>query len=103
MADRTKRFALISKFEKMFKAKMGRPITLNKNKEQWAADALLETYTPQELDVIFTHYFKVNDSPSWNRLAYNADKLLQYVQDAAEDAANRIEMRKRAEKWLNES
>lgn len=103
MADRTKRFALISKFEKMFKQKTGRSVLLNKNKEQWAADALLETYTPKELDVIFEHYFKVNDSPSWNGLAYNADKVLAYVQESFADAANRVEMRKRAEKWLNES
>jgi len=103
MADRTKRFAVLSKFEKMFKQKTGRAVLLNKNKEQWAADALLETYTPQELDVIFTHYFKVNDSPTWNGLAYNADKVLAYVQEADADTANRAEQRKRAEKWLNES
>lgn len=102
MADRTKRFALLSKFEKMYKAKTGRAVLLNKNKEQWAADALLETYTPHELDIIFDHYFKVNDSPSWNSLAYNADKVLLYLQERDADMIDRAAMRKRAKEWLNE-
>lgn len=102
MADRQKRFILLSKFEKMYRDKTKRPLTLNKNKEQWSADALLETYTPHELDIIFEHYFKVNDSPTWNSLAYNADKVLQYLQERDADMIDRAAMRKRAKEWLDE-
>lgn len=100
MADRKIRFMVISKFEKACRDNgIARP-AINKNREQWAADALLESYRLDEIDEALDYYFKVNSSPKWSWFANNMDKILAAIDAKREDEEFRAEQRKRAQAWL---
>ena len=103
MADRKDRFALISKFEQLCRLNNIKQVTLNKYNEQWAADALLESFTFDQLNQAMKYYFSINSRPTWKGFANNADRLLQSMQAKIEDEEFRAEMRKKAKEWLSES
>jgi hypothetical protein len=103
MADRKDRFALISKFEQFCRNNNVPVPTLNKYNEQWAADALLESFSFNELKNAMQYYFSINVRPTWKGFANNADKLLQSMQAKKDDEEFRAEMRRKAKEWLNES
>ena len=70
--------------------------------EQWAADALVESYTLQGCYDLLEYYFKVSQNPSWNYFAYNAGDV-GYAKMAREmDDKERRERREMAKRWLNE-
>jgi len=103
MSDRKYRFALIGKFEKKCK-ETGIPLqTLNKHKEQWAADDLLESYDDPELTSAMDYYFTINPRPTWKGYCQNVDRLLSSMQAKKADEEFRAEMRQKAKEWLNES
>lgn len=103
MADRKERFAVLSKFEKHW-AMSGLPkLQVNKYNEQWAADALLESFELHDLYDAMQYYFKINDRPSWKGFANNVDRLLQSMKAKQEDEKFRAEMRQKAKEWLSES
>lgn len=99
MADRTVRFMVLSRFEKACKdAGFPKP-TLNKNKEQWAADALLESYRLDEIQSAMEYYMQVTQNPRWGWFANNIDRLLDAMEEARKDAEFRAEMREKAKAW----
>ena len=103
MADRKERFTIISKFQQKCRlAGMPTPV-INKNTEQWAADALLESFSFQEILDAMDYYFKVNERPTWKSFANNADRLLQSMAAKKADDEFRAQMRQKAKEWLNES
>jgi len=103
MSDRKYRFALISKFEKRCKD-AGFPMpTLNKHREQWAADDLLESYDDPELVSAMDYYFTINPRPTWKGYCQNVDRLLLSMKAKKADEEFRAEMRQKAKEWLNES
>jgi hypothetical protein len=103
MADRKDRFALISRFEKHCKMNNVNMPTINKYNEQWAADALLESFDMDDLYKSMEYYFSINHRPTWKGFANNADRLLQSMQAKKEDQEFRAEMRQKAREWLSES
>lgn len=103
MVDRKQRFALLSKFEQYCKFNNVPLPNINKYNEQWAADALLESFTFDQLNDAMNYYFSINSRPTWKGFANNADRLLQSMQSKIEDDAFRAEMRKKAREWLDES
>lgn len=102
MAERKDRMALLSRYSKLHTAKYGQKPLLNLNVEQWAADALVESYSLQECYDLLQYYFDVAQSPSWKYFANYAhdiiDKREQYKQDLYEREQRRIA----AKKWLSE-
>lgn len=102
MADKKNRFALISKFEQLCKFHGYQKPTLNKYKEQWAADDLLESWDSPEIYSAMEYYFKVNDSPSWKGFCNNVDRLLQSKKEREEDDRLRAERRIMAKEWLSQ-
>jgi len=100
MADRKNRFPLISKFEQMCKLSGTQRPVLNRYREQWAADDLLESWDSPQIYDAMEHYFKVSNSPTWKGFCNNVDRLLQSMQAQKEDAAFRSEMRQKAKEWL---
>lgn len=100
MSERKNRFALISKFEQMCKINGYHRPALNKHKEQWAADDLLESWDDADIYKAMEYYFKVNASPSWKSFCNNVDRLLQSMKAQEEDARFRAEMREKAKQWL---
>lgn len=102
MADRKDRMALLSRYSKYHAARYEKKPSLNLNVEQWAADALVESYGLQGCYDILEYYFKVSPNPNWNYFAYNAEKILQAQKDKIQDDFERAERRKLARKWLSE-
>ena len=100
MADRKDRFAILSRYEKHCKLNHLPAPNLNKYNEQWAADALLESFGMQEIYDAMTYYFIINPSPTWRGFANNVDRLLQSMAAKEEDDRLRAERRAKAKEWL---
>ena len=100
MADRKIRFMVISKFEKACKDHGISKPPLNKNKEQWAADAILESFRLDEIDEAMAYYFKINQRPTWPWFVNNVDKLLLAIDVKKQDEEFRAGQREKAKQWL---
>ena len=102
MAERKDRMALLSRYSKYHTARYESKPSLHLNVEQWASDALIESYTLQGCYEILEYYFAVSETPSWNYFAYNAEKILQAKRDRLKDSQERAERRRMAKEWLSE-
>ena len=106
MAERKDCFAVISKFEKLCKSR-GVIIKLNRYSERWAADALLESMTMDEIERAMNHYFSIHSDkewvPSWQFFARSADRLLNASVEAEKDARDRAVAREKLRRVINES
>ena len=101
MADRKDRFAVLSRYEKHCKSSGMSAPNLNKYNEQWAADALLESFSIQEIYDAMQYYFSINASPTWKGFANNIDRLIQSRIAKEEDDRLRAERRAKAKEWLS--
>jgi len=102
MAERKERMALLSRYNKLHLQKYEAKSNMNLNVEQWAADALVESYGLSTCYDLLDYYFKVSLSPIWSYFAYNAEKILDAKLEAEQDIKDRIERRKLARKWISE-
>ena len=102
MADRKDRMALLSRYSKLYKQKYNEKPTINLNVEQWASDALIESYGLQECYDLLEYYYSVANSPSWNFFAYNAENIVNAKRLREQDSKERKERRQLAKKWLSE-
>lgn len=100
MADRKERFAVLSRFEKHLSMNGFTKLQMNKYNEQWAADALLESFDINDIYDAMTYYFSINPSPTWKGFANNVDRLLQSKAAKEEDDRLRAERRAMAKEWL---
>ena len=102
MAERKDRMALLSRYSKLYVQKHEMKPLLNLNVEQWAADALIESYgLPQCYDLL-EYYFDVASAPSWKYFSNYADTILSSIEQRKNDDKERQERRARAKEWLNE-
>ena len=99
MADKQQRFALMSIFKKKLNEKNLRQ-DMNLYSQQWAADALIESYGYDQCLNIIDYYFNVSSSPTWTWFTYNADKVLQSKSLEEEDMAVRKILRQKAKGWM---
>lgn len=102
MAERKDRMALLSRYNKFHLQRYEQKSNLNLNVEQWAADALVESYGLPACYDILEYYFSVAQDPSWNFFAYNAEKIINGRDETAQDLKERKERRELARKWLSE-
>jgi hypothetical protein len=102
MAERKDRMALLSRYAKFYKQRFEEKPLLNLNVEQWASDALIESYTLQFCYDLLEYYFEAAESPSWKYFANYADKIIDARQEHKRDLDERAERRKLAQQWLNE-
>jgi len=102
MAERKDRMALLSRYSKFHTAKYQQKPSLNLNVEQWASDALIESYGISGCYDLLEYYFSIAQEPSWNYFAYNAEKIINGKKDFEQDNLERIERRKLARMWLSE-
>ena len=101
MADRKDRFAVLSRYEKHCKINLLPAPNLNKYNEQWAADALLESFSLGEIYDAMTYYFTINPNPTWRGFANNVERLIQSKAAKEEDDKLRAERRAKAKEWLS--
>ena len=102
MAERKDRMALLSRFNKFYLQRYEQKSNMNLNVEQWAADALVESYGIAQCYDILEYYFSIAQDPSWNYFAYNAEKIINGKRDYQLDLEERRERRAMARKWLSE-
>ena len=102
MADRKDRMALLSRFNKFYTQRFERKSNMNLNVEQWAADALVESYGISQCYDLLEYYFSIAQDPTWNYFAYNAEKILNGKIEVEEDIKQRAERRRKAKEWLSE-
>ena len=102
MAERKDRMALLSRYSKLHLQRYEQRSNLNLNVEQWAADALVESYGVKGCYDLLDYYFSIAQEPSWNYFAYNAEKILSGKLEVEQDKKEREERRKLARKWLSE-
>ncbi len=102
MAERKDRMALLSRYSKLHTARYGQKPSLNLNVEQWAADALVESYGLPECYNMLDYYFDANQSPSWKWFANYADRIVDAIEARKQDERERQERRQRAKEWLSE-
>ena len=102
MADRKDRMALLSRYNKYHLQRYEQKSNLNLNVEQWAADALVESYGLKACYDLLDYYFQVAQNPNWNFFAYNAQDILNGRESVEQDIKEREERRQLARKWLSE-
>jgi hypothetical protein len=102
MAERKDRMALLSRYAKLHTKHYEQRVTLNLNVEQWAADALIESYGLPECYDLLEYYFGVAQTPTWKYFANYADKIIDAREQYELDIKERAERRAKAKEWLNE-
>ena len=102
MVDRKDRMALLSRYSKFHTIRYEEKSTLNLNVEQWAADALIESYGLPYCYELLEYFFEVSPSPSWKYFANYADKIIDARDQYKRDQQERAERRRKAKEWLNE-
>jgi hypothetical protein len=94
--------ALLSRYNKLYLQRYEQKSNLNLNVEQWASDALVESYGLPACYDLLDYYFSIAQDPNWNFFAYNAEKILNGKLDKEQDDKERTERRARAKEWLSE-
>jgi hypothetical protein len=94
--------ALLSRYNKLYLQRYEQKSNLNLNVEQWASDALVESYGLPACYDLLDYCFSIAQDPTWNFFAYNAEKILNGKLDKEQDDKERTERRARAKEWLSE-
>lgn len=94
--------ALLSRYSKLYAAKYNERPSLNLNVEQWASDALIESYGIEFCYDLLQYYFDVSQNPNWKYFANYADKIQDSRSNYEQDLQERIQRRRMAKEWLNE-
>jgi hypothetical protein len=102
MADRKDRFSLLSRYSKLHAARYQAKPQINLNVEQWAADALVESYGLQDCYDLLQYYFEVSPSPNWKYFANYAHEIIDRREQYQQDLLERQHRRQLAKKWLSE-
>jgi hypothetical protein len=102
MAERKDRMSLLSRYAKLHTKHYEQRVTLNLNVEQWAADALIESYGLPYCYELLEYYFNVAQTPTWKYFANYADKIIDAREQYEQDLKERAERRAKAKEWLNE-
>ena len=102
MADRKDRMALLSRYSKLHKIKYQEKPIVNLNVEQWAADALIESFGLDICYDMLQYYFDVSPNPNWKYFANYADNIINSREQLIQDLRERTERRKKAKEWLSE-
>jgi hypothetical protein len=101
MAGKQARMSLLSRYEKLYREKYGAKPDHNLNKEQWAADMLIESYDLPKCYDLLQYYFDVAQNPNWKYFANYADEILRSRKRTQQDEDERAERRNLAKEWLN--
>jgi hypothetical protein len=102
VADRKERFALLSRYSKLHALRFEARPQINLNVEQWAADALVESYGLQFCYDLLDYYFEVAVNPTWKYFANYAHDIVSKRDQYKQDLIERQQRRAAAKKWLSE-
>lgn len=92
---------MLSRYSKLHTARYEAKPHLNLNVEQWAADALIESYGIKACYDLLDYYFEIAQSPSWKYFANYAHEIIDRKEQYLNDLEERKERRSKAREWLN--
>lgn len=93
---------MLSRYSKLHTARYFDKPQINLNVEQWAADALVESYGLQYCYDLVEYYFQVARDPNWKYFANYAHDIIDKRQQAIDDLNERKARRELAREWLSE-
>lgn len=102
MAERKDRMALLSRYSKLYSEKLKSKPLININVEQWAADALIESYGLPYCYDLLSYYMEVANDPTWKYFANYAHDIIDKRKVLDQDNEERRQRREQAKKWLSE-
>lgn len=102
MAERKDRMALLSRYSKLHTVRYEQKPSLNLNVEQWASDALIESYGMSACYDLLDYYFEVAQNPTWKYFANYADAIIDKRNQLITDQDERRKRREKAKEWLSE-
>ena len=94
--------ALLSRYSKLYTEKFQLKPLLNLNVEQWAADALIESYGLPYCYDLLQYYMDVAQNPNWKYFANYAHEIVEKRNAFQKDLEDRKQRRQQAKKWLSE-
>jgi hypothetical protein len=94
--------ALLSRFNKYYQNKYNVKPTYNLWAEQWAADALVESYGLDTCYDLLEYYFESAQRPDWKYFSNFAHDIVTAKKNYESDIQERKKRRELAKKWLNE-
>ncbi len=87
-------FTFLSYYEKCYKQKYGRKITLNKYKEKWMALSVVEDYGIEKSKKVIEYYFRLaKEGHPLQWLVLNFDTIIKGYESSLEDERIRAERR----------
>jgi len=102
MAERKDRMALLSKYDKFHTLKYGDKPTYNRWSEQWAADALIDSYGIKQCIDLLEYYFDTARNPTWKYFSNFANDIKIAKERIEQDNLERQERRQKAKEWLRD-
>jgi hypothetical protein len=97
------KFAVISRFEKLSKDKGFNRPPLNKYSEQWASDALIQSFGLNRIYEMMDYYFSINPNPQWKNFAFKAADINVAMLMKEQDDLLRAQQRAKMKELLDES
>lgn len=94
---------MLSRYSKLHTARYFDKPQINLNVEQWAADALVESYGLQYCYDLVEYYFQVARDPNWKYFANYAQDIIDRKKQYEQDDLERKQRREQAKKWLSEN
>lgn len=93
-------YAIISKYQSLYKTKAGQSYSINKFKEKWAAQDLIDSYGYDRVLLAMNYMFEVGTKVSWPYFVKNCGTILNYYDGVQRDIAERQERARIMEEWL---
>jgi hypothetical protein len=96
-------FAMLSLYQRLYESKYGHKASINKYKEKWAMQSLIEDYGVDGVRDIIEFYFKTNkDGHPISWMIFNFDTLKSTLQGNRTDIIMREERRKKTQELATE-
>ena len=101
MANEKEPYVLIGLYESLYKDKYGKKPRLNKFREKWAMQDVIDSVGYERAKELLEYYFKTSKSGHpLNFFFYNFDRIDQVQSDIEKDKANRAMLREQTKKLV---
>jgi len=101
VANEKEPYVLIGLYESLYKEKYGKKPRLNKFREKWAMQDVIDSVGYDRAKELLEYYFKTSKSGHpLNFFFYNFDRIDQVQSDIEKDKANRAMLREQTKKLV---
>ena len=101
MANEKEPYVLIGLYESLYKEKYGKKPRVNKFREKWAMQDVIDSVGYDRAKELLEYYFKTSKSGHpLNFFFYNFDRIDQVQSDIEKDKANRAMLREQTKKLV---